>query len=138
VAICLVVVGSCFAVRDLLFLRSAVKAEGIVVSNREMRFRGNGGEVVKHIPTVKFTDENGVARKLEPDWGVESPIAVGTAISVFYPPSNSKAARVGGRFFWTWSAWLPCVGLVLLPCGGVLVIVSRWLERRWPGVLKTV
>jgi hypothetical protein len=136
IAAFIILAGGIFAIRDYWFMRHAVEAEGKVIGSRERRVKRSRGEFVRYIPTVEFSDAKGQAYRIEPEQGVRSPIPVGTTIPVFYPPSQPNMARIGGQFYWTWSAWLPCVGLVVLLFGVALIIVSRGIERLWPGSLK--
>ena len=133
VAIALLIVSACMALNNLWFLRSAVKTNGKVVSNRKENIAGNGGERIVNVPTLEFFDSHGAAHRIEPSTGTEELIPVGTTLPILYPPGDPTKARVGSSFFWQWPVGLALMGIFFLMFGCFLIVTSRWLVNR--GVL---
>ncbi|MEX0703582.1 MAG: DUF3592 domain-containing protein [Planctomycetales bacterium] len=120
----------CFAVDNILFLRTAAQANGEVVSNREERSRGKGGgETVQYYALIRFVDQAGVPHQVEPRMGETSPLPLGTAMPVLYPPEAPARGRVGGSDLWDRVYGFIALGLFFLACGSLLVFGSRCLAR---------
>jgi hypothetical protein len=119
------------ALSNLWFLRSAVKTNGKVVSNRKENIAAKGSERIVYFATVEFFDSDGAAHRLEPSTGTEELIPVGTTLPILYPASDPTKARVGSFFFfWQWPVGLALLGVFFLMFGCFLIVTSRWLVNR--------
>ena len=117
-------------VKNLWIMRSMVEANGTVVANRRQRIDVRGGQRVTFFAIVEFSDPNGVMHRVEASIGHDKPTAIGTNLSVLYPPGNPAQARAGGSDLWGIPLGLAGFGIVFVGCGCFLISASRWLVRR--------
>jgi hypothetical protein len=123
-------VSGCMALNNLWFIRSAVKTNGVVVSNRKENIASKGGEYFVYIPTVEFFDLQGAAHRLEPSTGTLEPTPVGTTLPILYPPGDPASARVGSSFLWDRPIGLALFAMFVLMFGCLVIVTSRWLVKR--------
>jgi hypothetical protein len=85
---------------------------------------------------VEFEDLNGVRRQVEAAVGYDEALALGTRLPVYFPESHPEAAVVGGESFWLPPLGLFAMGVFSSVFGVPFILLARWIEYRWPGVLK--
>jgi hypothetical protein len=121
-AVLLLVIGGCVSLDNLRFIDAAVTTAGTVVANQEQDVKGG----VLYVPLVKFTDQKGVAHRIEASHGVEDPIPIGTAVPVLYLPNDPANGRVGGSFFWNLAQTLFGCGSIAFLVGALIVLGVRY------------
>jgi len=127
-----VVIGGIFAVRNIVFIRSAAATDGRVVELRESK--GSDGSGHGYAALVEFEDFDGISHKFASQISSSPPLyEVGSHIQVLYQlnkPSRAMIASFGEIL----GVPLACgaVGIFLIGCG---FVVSRWPQIRlklWP------
>jgi hypothetical protein len=136
VAAVLFTISGGMALNNLWFLRSAVRTDGIVVSNRKENIASRGGEYSVYFPAVEFFDLQGAARRIEPSTGTTEPTPIGTTLPVLYPRGDPANARVGSSFLWNWPVGLALFALFVLMFGCFLIVLSRRLVK-WGVPMRT-
>jgi hypothetical protein len=127
----------CLFASNVYVVSNSMTVQGSVIDNREEISKGRFGDhQVTYYVVVKYNDAAGISHEAESERSVSDPVAIGTPTPVYTSLKNPSAARVGGDAFWDPPLGCLAVALVFLAWGTALIVVTRWVEHRWPGLAK--